>query len=233
MPATACLARSAGASRAPDALEEHEAAAGRGHLPPGAERADRIRHRPEDVALDHGVEGSVGRCHRRPHLEREIQAPRSGLPARLREHALGQVQSGHAIPELGREQAQRACARPRVEHRDRRLGQGPAQCGSPGGRLQRIGDRVRRGEVIGLGIAIPEVPDAVVHVGQAASPSGVVRRVERRASAGTPPREDRHRVWRTRRPSTLSRWQGRRRMPRAVRRAPHATVPRRLPPWPG
>jgi len=75
--------------------------------------------------------------------EPELDAALGGLALRDPEHALGQVQCGDLVTELGGEQRQRPGARANVQHARRRLRQGLPQRLTPRGGLERIADGVR------------------------------------------------------------------------------------------
>jgi len=57
----------------PVEAEQDEPPAGTADRSPGVEGADRVRQRPDDVPLDHGIEGAVGGRFGRPVHERDVQ----------------------------------------------------------------------------------------------------------------------------------------------------------------
>ncbi len=197
----ACFARSAGAL-------EPQTPSNITSRPPGAatsrqarKRADGVGHRPEHVTLDHGIERTASGAPWRTRPRTRARGPRArGLLPCLRQHAFGEIERGHGdTPAQRRAGSSEPVPAPTSRTVGRRRRQRSAQGRAPGGRFQRIGDRVRGRAVVGRGIAVPELPDAVVNVGHELA-RWSFRTGARRAWAGTPPRAGRRRASRRHRP---------------------------------
>jgi hypothetical protein len=155
---------------APQALEQDQPSRG-GDPTPGGERGTRVGQRPEQVPLDHGVEGPGRRLLGGSLDHLDLEAVAAGALGQALQHPAGQVEGGHPVAEPGRGQRQEPGPGADVQHPAPLAAQEPVQGGVPGGPLGRRPGPVVGGVVVGGRVSVPPGADLV---GQLAVPAGRV-----------------------------------------------------------
>ena len=129
----------------------------------------------------HGVEGPERRLLGGTHHEVDHEPTLGGFPFRALEHPLGQIEAGHDMAHLRREEGHRTRPRADIQHARRRGREEAEERSPPGSRLHRVGERVTGRDVVGIGVVVPPLADLVANV-------HAVRTAPRRAAGGTPAR---------------------------------------------